>query len=91
MPTCDFVTDVTGLTIIETLSLHDGEPMDWWEWTDRGDHRTVALPDLEPAMAHRTNANRTFSRARAGGIPVSPTWRHETGGDRHNAHPQFRT
>lgn len=32
MPTCDFVTDVTGLTIIETLSLHDGEPMHWWTW-----------------------------------------------------------
>lgn len=25
--------DITGhLTIIETLSLHDGEPMHWWTW-----------------------------------------------------------
>ena len=22
-----------GLTVIETLSLHDGEPMHWWEWS----------------------------------------------------------
>lgn len=29
----DLVTVVTGLTVIETLTLHDGEVMDWWKWS----------------------------------------------------------
>ena len=38
----DLVTVVTGLTVIETLTLHDGEVMDWWKWS-RG-----AVADFEP-------------------------------------------
>lgn len=40
------------LTVVETLTLHDGEPAHWWEWTERGDEPTdEPLPD-GPAAEH---------------------------------------
>lgn len=63
MPTCDFVTDVTGLTIIETLSLHDGEPMDWWTWGGGRSRPEVDHPAVRRGPSHTINRNITGGAA----------------------------
>lgn len=45
-----------ALTVVQTLSLHDGEPVDWWSWEVRGDaepsmgdeHTTGGVPAFAP-------------------------------------------
>lgn len=44
-----------GLVVEETLSLHDGEPMDWWTWDDqgRGDLESPERETSRPATSRR--------------------------------------
>ncbi|MBX9574553.1 MAG: hypothetical protein K2X07_02825 [Caulobacteraceae bacterium] len=41
------------LTITETLSLHDGEPMHWWRW---GEEPSSEAFSLTTALAERSSA-----------------------------------
>lgn len=34
----------SGLTITETMSLHDGEPMHWWDWSREAVEHLAPFP-----------------------------------------------
>ena len=53
-------TERPGLTVIETRSLHDGEPMDWWQWGG-------VAPPSAAAPAHRPHPSAPTNRNIAGG------------------------
>jgi len=42
-----------ALTVVETQTLHDGEPMHWWQWSEAGGHPD---PDEGPGSDRRGSA-----------------------------------
>lgn len=69
--------DITGhLTVTETLSLHDGEPMHWWDWSGGG----CAEPDDgsagdRPPSKFRASTVQKLTQAGGAQTPATPDQR----------------